>query len=170
MDNLKNNSIVKDISSDAGLSNDLLEGCLSNKRAGDFRFRHSKQILGCMAACLIAVFGFSTYAATDLLQKRLDSMPPAESSMYKDAASLGAIYEAKCSRELTQAEHERWLTLREEYYDGRFPEAEIMHVKYYKDLPANTLCYVEETTVLYLPEPEMTSSVHRLSGEGLLFT
>jgi hypothetical protein len=157
------NSIDKKILSNIEISDqmkqDILEGCKEGKKSGDFKFRNSTALMALMLVAAFSITTVSVSAAVMTFKQRLQNMGEKEVSAYTtevDKDTFASLDEG-FSRELSNSEIERSLTIERKYYDdGVFPEKEMAHYKTKAEMADDEIAYVEDDNMVYLPTDDMT--------------
>ena len=157
------NSIDKNIMTNIAISDEmkqsLLENCREGKRSGDLKFRYSTPLA---AMLMVAVFSVTTLTASAAIlsyRQRLADMDQEEAAGYETEVAKDTFVslDEGFSRDLTENEIERSLTLERKYYDeGVFPEKEMPHYKTFDERSGNEVAYIEEDNKVYLPGTDMT--------------
>lgn len=102
---------------------------------------------------LLLVVSISSYAAVNLFQKRMNAMPERVQEKYNEDVQKSNVEADAYSRNLTDSEEEKMLTLRKQYEEeGKFPQNEITQVFAGKEIVKDKLYFVVEESKFYLPE------------------
>ncbi|MCM1101759.1 MAG: hypothetical protein NC079_06745 [Clostridium sp.] len=130
----------------------------NGRNAGSKRKRLGKTVAAAAAFLFMAAaVSIPVQAVVEsVVRARMEEIPQDE---IQDISAMLRSQETEAdgfSREYSDAEKAREKELWQAYKDGMFPEKEILQSDHGDGVPADTLCYVRDTGIFYLPERELT--------------
>lgn len=112
------------------------------------------------AAAFVLVVGVASFPVqalvTSVVRERMERIPTEEVEEINDMVQSKPTEADEFSREYSDSEKERNITLWQAYKGGKFPENVIAQVDNAADATEGTLCYISSTGVFNLPDREMT--------------
>lgn len=110
-----------------------------------------------MLVLMLSVVSISSYAAVNMFQHRMVTMPEEVKENYNSDVQKSNEEADAYSRKLTDREEEKIIRLRKQYEkEGKFPQKEIKQVKSNENIIEQELYFVTEESKFYLPERNLT--------------
>lgn len=127
---------------------------IATDRTWDYR----RMATAAAAFVLVAgVVSFPVHAlVSSMVKERMESIPKEEVQEINDMVQSKLTEADEFSREYSDSEKERNVTLWQAYKGGKFPENVIAQVENEAEATEGTLCYVSSTGIFNLPDREMT--------------
>lgn len=132
---------------------EIQDRSLEGSRSHRFWLADHKAAGAAIFILFLSVISVTSYAAINMFQKRMSSMPENVIEKYDQDVQKSDAEADTFSRELTASEEERLAALRKQYEEkGVFPEKEIKQVERKEEITEGVVCFAIEESKFYLPE------------------